>query len=181
MKNRLLLAFSCLALSVAAAAPASATTLVANSGWNYDEVAAVNAASDLSPWTFTLTTSAVFSLVDGFIAGDVYTVYVDGVGTPVGTSTFYAGSATDVQTTINNIDSFSSDWVNASYSKLAVTLGPGTYAFDIQGNAGDNFPAGLGVRLDAVPEPATWMMFLLGFGILGFATRSRREGVAAAA
>jgi len=29
----------------------------------------------------------------------------------------------------------------------------------------------------AVPEPATWMMMLLGFGAVGFAIRRRREGL----
>jgi len=33
---------------------------------------------------------------------------------------------------------------------------------------------------DAVPEPATWAMLLIGFGAVGFAARRRRSGVVAA-
>jgi opacity protein-like surface antigen len=32
--------------------------------------------------------------------------------------------------------------------------------------------------ITAVPEPATWAMLLLGVGMIGFAARRRREGVA---
>lgn len=36
------------------------------------------------------------------------------------------------------------------------------------------------ITAGAVPEPATWAMMMLGFGMLGFAMRARREGIAAA-
>lgn len=36
------------------------------------------------------------------------------------------------------------------------------------------------ITAGAVPEPATWVMMLAGFGMLGFAMRARREGVVAA-
>jgi hypothetical protein len=32
------------------------------------------------------------------------------------------------------------------------------------------------INIGAVPEPATWTMMLLGFGVLGFAMRARRSG-----
>lgn len=35
--------------------------------------------------------------------------------------------------------------------------------------------------LSAVPEPSTWAMLILGVGLIGFAARRRREGMAAAA
>jgi hypothetical protein len=35
--------------------------------------------------------------------------------------------------------------------------------------------------LSAVPEPATWTMTILGLGMVGFAARRRREGMAIAA
>jgi PEP-CTERM motif len=34
------------------------------------------------------------------------------------------------------------------------------------------------IRLTAVPEPATWMMLVLGFGLIGFSMRRRRNTVA---
>jgi hypothetical protein len=69
---------------------AQATPLVAGSGWQFDEISISNAASANSPWTFTLTTSGVFSIVDSFIAGDTYDVF--DVGGLLVTTTFAAAS-----------------------------------------------------------------------------------------
>ena len=33
--------------------------------------------------------------------------------------------------------------------------------------------------VDAVPEPASWAMMVAGFGLVGFAVRSRRRSIAA--
>ncbi|MFZ4382319.1 MAG: PEPxxWA-CTERM sorting domain-containing protein, partial [Sandarakinorhabdus sp.] len=35
------------------------------------------------------------------------------------------------------------------------------------------------VSLTAVPEPATWAMLIVGFGMVGFAARRRKAAVAA--
>lgn len=55
-------------------------------------------------------------------------------------------------------------------------LGPGTYELVINGN--NNGTGSLGGTItiqQAVPEPATWAMMLLGFGAVGFALRRRRK------
>ena len=79
------------ALGVAAlalAAPSYATVLVAGSGWQHDSVTVANDATTDSPLTFTVAAGQtdLFSLTDGFIAGDTYKVIINGLVTA--TSTF---------------------------------------------------------------------------------------------
>jgi hypothetical protein len=173
-----LVALAGLALSIAIAAPASATTLVEGTGWQADQLTSANTPSTSSPWTFTLTSEGLFSVVDGFVAGDLYNVLNSSDSGLLGTTTFYAGSGPE--TTVNNLDGFSTDWTDASFSKLVLLLQPGTYSLNIEGNGTTGFPSGFGVRLDAipsVPEPATWAMMILGVAMAGFAAR-RRNAVA---
>ncbi len=51
---------------------------------------------------------------------------------------------------------------------------PSTVAANTGGRFGPNFVYNL---TSAVPEPSTWMMMVFGFGIAGFAMRSRRRNV----
>ena len=61
-----------------------------------------------------------------------------------------------------------------------VTLGASTYTLNINGNnAGAGSLGGSITIRQAVPEPATWAMMLLGFGAVGFAMRRRRAPVLA--
>jgi len=165
--------------TLALAAPSYATVLVANTGWQYDEVDAVNAASNNSPITFTVApgTTDLFSLSDGFIKGDTYTVTIDGLITDVSTFSLYA-------TPFNNnlgpaaVD-FAADWLSMSFAHLQISFAPGTYSLVVRGNGAGGLPAGVGERLDngsvAIPEPATWLTMLLGFGGLGLAMRNARR------
>lgn len=149
---------------------ANAGVIVADSGWQSDTLTGAGSPTAQSPWTFTTASSALLSVSDGFVTGDTYTLS----GDLTGTTTFFAGLASDVQAS----GSFGSEWLSSSYSKIAVAVGPGTYTFSITGPGQGGIPAGLGVRLDsvrgAVPEPATWAMMLLGFGAIGASMRRRR-------
>lgn len=152
--------------------PASATTLLAGSGWQDDTATAPGVPSNGSTWDFTLTGNGLFSVTDAFLTGDVYTLS----GGATGSTTFYAGSAMDVQAT----GFYGAEWTNSGYSKIAVSLLAGTYSISIAGNCGAGCPAGFAVRVDdvaasAVPESATWAMMLIGFGGIGFAVRRRRS------
>jgi hypothetical protein len=61
-----------------------------------------------------------------------------------------------------------------------VTLGASSYLLTINGNnAGAGSLGGSITIRQAVPEPATWAMMLLGFGAVGFAMRRRRAPVLA--
>jgi hypothetical protein len=150
------------------AMPVSATTLTIGSGWQADVISAPGAPTSKSAWTFTVATHAILSIVDGYIPDDVYTLSGDFLGT----TSFYEGSASAVQAT----GSYGYAWTDSSYSKIALWVAPGTYSFSITGNGAGGTPSGLGVRLDvaAVPEPASWVMMVAAFGIVGATLRRRR-------
>jgi hypothetical protein len=169
---KLVLALLTAASIAAISAPASATAITAGSGWQDDQINSAATPSVNSAWTFTVGTAAVFSVVDCCVVGDVYKLF-DGGMNLLATSTFYAGTG------IQSTGSYGSYWTDANYSKLAYSVGPGSYSFTIEGDGVGGLPAGLGVRLDAVPEPATWALMLMGFGGMGLMLRGRRETVAA--
>lgn len=151
-------------------APAQAGVLFADTGWQSDTLSAVGDPTDDSPWTFTISLPSILSVVDCCIVGDTYTLS----GDVAGVTTFYAGSPSDVQAS----GSYFSEWIDAQYSKIALSVGPGTYTFSITGDGVGGVPAGLGIRLDtapAIPEPEVWAMLLSGFGGLGLVLRRRRR------
>jgi hypothetical protein len=82
------------------------------------------------------------------------------------------------QTITHNTGSASNlDWRRQTYSFVA-TGSQSTVAFGMIGQGNDN----AGVLLDdlsvsAVPEPATWAMMILGFGLVGGMMRRRRVNV----
>jgi hypothetical protein len=162
--------FALAAAALAFSLPASAAVLVVDTGWQNDTLVAAGEPTQNSAWTFTVSELSILSVTDAFIEGDVFVLSGDfDVAT-----TFFAGNAGDVQ----NDGFYGSAWLNASYSKLAILVAPGSYSFSITGQGEGGIPAGLGVRLDtvrsAVPEPATWGMMILGFGMVGLTARRRR-------
>ena len=156
-----------LAGAMLVAFPVNSTPLPLNGGWQDDQLNAIGDPTQNSPWTFTITGPAWLSVVDCCNVGDVYTLS----GDVTGVTTFYAGNATDVQAS----GSYGGYWTDADYSKIAKLLGPGSYTFWITGDGAGGIPAGLGVRLDAVPEAATWALMLVGFGGVGLAIRRGRR------
>ena len=60
-------------------------------------------------------------------------------------------------------------------------LEAGTYTLTINGNNSSTGSLGGTVTINAVPEPGTWAMMLLGFGAAGYAMRRRRAPVLAQA
>lgn len=151
--------------AVALAAPASAAVLTIDTGWQDDTLNDAGSPTAGSPWTITLTRGAHFSLVDCCITGDVYTLS----GDIAGVSSFFAGPSD------KRAEGFyGSFWTSAAYSKYTTWLSAGTYTFSVTGDGVGGLPAGLGLRLDsAVPEPATWAMLILGFGLVGASVRRR--------
>jgi hypothetical protein len=62
-----------------------------------------------------------------------------------------------------------------------VDIPDGTFNFSIpdpDGSILNNF-GGVSLQLTAVPEPATWLMLLFGFGAVGWMLRAGRKGLAA--
>ena len=157
-------------LLVAITAPsAQATVLLSGSGWQSDTAPKPGVPTAKSVWTFTVAETSFLSVVDRAIPGDVFTL----TGDVAGATSFFAGSATDVQAS-GLLGSF---WINASYSKLAALIAPGTYRFSISGDGRGGAPSGLGVRLDTspVPEPGTWVLLVSAFGVVGVMLRRRRS------
>lgn len=155
-------------LLVITAPSAQATVLLSGAGWQSDVAPKPGVPTTNSAWTFTVAESSVLSVVDWFIPGDIYTL----TGDVAGATTFFAGRTSDFQAS----GLYGSFWLNASYSKIAVRIGPGAYRFSISGDGRGGTPSGLGVRLDAspVPEPGTWALLVSAFGVVGVMLRRRR-------
>ena len=66
--------------------------------------------------------------------------------------------------------------LNEDYS-LNALLDAGTYTLTIEGTRGTtgSFGGNVAFTAQAVPEPATWGMMLMGFGVVGFAMRRRKQ------
>src|ERR1700744_4880504 len=135
------------AVTLAMAAQSSATALLVNTGWQYDQVDTTTDPSESSPLTFTVPTGVkyLFSLSDGFIPGDLYQVTVSGV-TITSTFTLYP-------TTFDNnlgpaAPTFAADWLDPTFSHLQLLFDAGSYSLTIMGNCGGGCPAGVGERLD---------------------------------
>jgi hypothetical protein len=165
------------AISIAAlgflAAPASATPLTVGTGWQYDQVNAADTPSVNSPLTFTGLAghSYQFSLTDGFVVGDTYTITLDGVDvfttTPGLTATPFVNNLGPAAAT------FAPDWIDPAYSKIALQFGVGDFSFVVTGDGAGGLPAGFGYRLDQIPEPVTLSLF--GAGLAGAAAMRRRK------
>jgi hypothetical protein len=162
---------------------ANALAIVAGTGWVEDQIATPNAPSVNSPVTFTVVTGQtdIFSLTDGFVAGDVYTVTVGGV-TSISTFTTYPGTfqlglGAGVVAPASTYDAA---WTNNSFSHLQLQFDAGTYSLSIAGDILASTPADFAYRLDAgtitasVPETSTWAMMVLGFAGVGFMAFRRK-------
>jgi hypothetical protein len=63
---------------------------------------------------------------------------------------------------------------------IAPTAGSYTLELGVA-NRGDGAVSSIAVLDTAVPEPATWALLITGFGMVGFAARSRNRGAASTA
>ena len=69
--------------------------------------------------------------------------------------------------------------ISEFWNLSSLFLEAGTYTLTINGNNSSTGSLGGTVTINAVPEPGTWAMMLLGFGAAGFAMRRRRAPVLA--
>lgn len=120
-------------------------------------------------FSFTLGQPTILRVVDAGFAGDRFNVTV-------------SGSVDLALTTGTAIDSypvagdFDEAWADARFSRLAYTLGPGSYTVtgDLLIAAGGGAPLNVttgAVMLAPVPEADVWMLMLAGLGLLGLARR----------
>ncbi len=61
------------------------------------------------------------------------------------------------------------------WSLAGAGLDAGTYTLWVNGTTAGNAGASGTITINAIPEPATWGMMLLGFGAMGFAMRRSRK------
>ena len=72
--------------------------------------------------------------------------------------------------------------LSETYRLLGQALGAGTYTLTVEGTRGaiGSYGGNVAFQSDAVPEPATWALMLLGFGAIGWQLRRRRTSQALA-
>ena len=71
--------------------------------------------------------------------------------------------------------------ISEFWNLSSLFLEAGTYTLTINGDNSSTGSLGGTVTINAVPEPGTWAMMLLGFGAAGYAMRRRRAPVLAQA
>ncbi len=167
-------------------APDPAPTL--DGGWAYDQVQSyvisygstptAGAASDASPYTFTLGASATFQITDAFVSGDSYAVY-NGNTLILTTSGGIIGSSASATTG-------AAAWADPpDYSQGSIVLGPGSYSVTVESlNETAILPAGFFTELSSsssippVPDGGSISAItgLLWAGLLGWGTlRAKRS------
>ena len=175
------------AAALASASTANAAIIVTGStGVDVPTVMVNNGATQSTvTWGQDLTTSGTFSgSVDLFNSlSGLYSIIV-GTSTPGATITglsifgiaIPAGGSAPAGS-----GSFSASGSSSSLSLLVNNLASGNYRVSYTGTAPLN-PPGAAVTgnltfqvVQAVPEPATWAMMMLGFGAIGMTIRRRRR------
>lgn len=182
-------AYAVVAAAAFAAVPASAATVVYNSGTNI--VLAYNAIADSYDGNFEYR---VVNTIAGdpngnFTANFTFTSPISGLGSATTTSVIVSGN-------LGSDLNFASAFLNSSAGSVQ-NLGNGSFAFvfdapvALGGNTlsfsgvlnpngdriGDALATGSLTLAAVVPEPATWALFILGFGAVGHTMRRRSSKV----
>lgn len=171
--RKLLMAFSVAAILCIVGRQVNAVPLLVDTGWQEFFFSDVD---DTVTFQFTLFSPAFLRGTDGGIAGDEFSVQVD--GGPVLNSSVFAGPPLAQLDASGLVHSFyEPGWESLSYHSFETQLSPGIYTATIVTQTVDatpgGVPTGLGFRLDtAIPEPATATLVVLGLG--GLFMRRRR-------
>jgi hypothetical protein len=153
------------AITVSAPTTVSALANPAQTSIAFDENnvtgdAVTRVFNELLTFTLTEASTVIFTLGTSFAPIDFTNVFVTASGG--GTVFTFGGTAGDP---------------NPEQLSGITQLAAGTFTLNINGTNTDG-PGTLSgtVTAGAVPEPATWAMFLMGFGAVGYSMRSRKVG-----
>jgi PEP-CTERM motif len=168
MRNLLLAAAAAVAFT---AMPASAATVVVGGGWTTFSFGGVGSALTKggdSVFTFSVPRNAVLKITDAFLVGDIFKLTING---NVQANTSTPGSGPSLGS--NYEGAFNSGY----YSTGLYSLAAGNYSVSGIATASPFQSGGGALRVDlaGVPEPSTWAMLILGFGVIGGAMRSARR------
>jgi PEP-CTERM motif len=172
MKKALLLASAVIALG--AASTANAAAIIVGSGWNTVRFGAPGSSLNIGGdtiFTFTLPTPGKLKITDAFLIGDIFRLTINGV---------VLGPTSAPGTGANVGGDYDAAFASGYYSAGTYDLLAGNFTVTGQATVspfggGD---AGLRVDLAAIPEPGTWALMIMGFGLAGSAMRRvRRETV----
>lgn len=188
-----------LAATLAIAAPAQAATIVdTGTPTGKDGVIALNPSQKLAG-RFSLTSATLLTDIQGFIGSstnseEITIAISDGVTTPG--NVLYSGALTAVSNAsfqglsgLNWMLDAGNYWVSFASSGYS-SMVPGAprpmsqTAYTDTRWGWQSYPMSMGVRISgvaaAVPEPTTWAMMIVGFSLIGTATRYRRRKVTVA-
>lgn len=140
-------------------------------GWSNDGVGNVNPFQH----SFTFTTTR-----DGRLSSDVFSTSIDFPRDNVN----FVLNGVRLNPTSPTVGGVPFQVISVGLSELRrltnVTIAAGTHTISVRGTAGQNGFYN-GTLAFVVPEPSTWALMILGFGLTGFAMRRRRStGLAAA-
>jgi hypothetical protein len=185
--KRIILAAAASAFALAVSAPASAVTYVQNLGTVtvppdafFTPSLTVAAGAVDAYYNFTLTST--FTLNGGaaingasFTSTNPSAVAFNTVGVYAGTAAAGAtGAPTGQRFGFNNVQEVNLFGNAIGYTP--VSLAAGNYTIYLSGNAATANTIGSSIRFSSpIPEPATWGLMLLGFGMVGTGLRARRQ------
>jgi len=180
--KRFILAAAASAAAIVAVAPASAATFVTNLG-------TINVPPDafFTPSIMPMAAGSVDAYYNFTLASSFTVNGASFTSTAPGAVSFnsvgvYGGTGVDGQTgapagtrfSFNNVQE-SNSFGNA-IGFTPVTLQAGTYTIYLSGTAASQNTIGSSIRFSApIPEPATWGLMLLGFGMVGVGLRARKQ------
>lgn len=156
-------------LAIAGSAQAVTVNYTLDSGWSRFGFGAVGTTANRQ-YSFTLTRSAILTVVDSYLAGDRFEVFANGAS--LGTTSVPGTGGTN---TALNFDLAAADGI---HSVGRFILGPGSYliSLDVLARSGTDTRLHLGAfRADIaqVPVPAAGVMLLTALGAMALRRRRR--------
>jgi hypothetical protein len=148
--------------------PGFACTLGPSDYSNWPEQPASNIEVILGGTTITLASPGAFRLTSMDMQLGTYNANLGSTDTLTITGHFLGGGTTTfVRTLSDPMQTYAFNWIGLTSVDVSSLSGGGYTGFD-------------NIVFNAVPEPATWAMMLVGLGGLGAAMRARRKPVAGA-